>query len=94
LKEELTAVAIGLVQHGDSGSSHLWIAVLMLLDLPHLSFHCTRVTVVTRIARKGYCMAQAKAYVGHASDTVHAIYQRLTPPDVCHLGAVLSNPIA
>ena len=40
------------------------------IGLPHLSFHCTRVTVIT------------KFYVGHASDTVHAIYQRLWPNDV------------
>ncbi len=67
-----------------------WHQFLRRIGLPHLSFHCTRVTVVTRIARRGYSMAQAKAYVGHASDTVHAIYQRLTPPDVRHLGAALA----
>ena len=61
------------------------------LGLRHLSFHATRVTVVTRLARKGFSMAQTKAYVGHASDTVHAIYQRLSPVDVRHLGAALSS---
>jgi integrase len=71
-----------------------WHQFLRRIGFPHLSFHCTRVTVVTRIARNGHSMAQAKAYVGHASDTVHAIYQRLTPADVRHLGAVLSSPTA
>jgi len=71
-----------------------WHQFFRRIGLPHLSFHCTRVTVVTRIARDGYSMAQAKAYVGHASDTVHAIYQRLTPADVRHLGAALSSRAA
>jgi integrase len=69
-----------------------WHQFLRRIGLPHLSFHCTRVTVVTRIARDGHSMAKAKAYVGHASDTVHAIYQRLTPADVRPLGAALSSP--
>lgn len=69
-----------------------WHQFFRRIGLPHLSFHCTRVTVVTRLARQGHAIAQTKAYVGHASDTVHAIYQRLTPADVRHLGAVLSSP--
>lgn len=68
-----------------------WHQFLRRLGLGHLSFHATRVTVVTRLARKGFSMAQTKAYVGHASDTVHAIYQRLSPVDVRHLGAALSS---
>jgi integrase len=68
-----------------------WHQFFLRLGLRHLSFHATRVTVVTRLARKGFPMAQTKAYVGHASDTVHAIYQRLSPVDVRHLGAALSS---
>jgi integrase len=71
-----------------------WHQFLRRIDLRHLSFHCTRVTVVTRLARDGFTMSQAKAYVGHASDTVHAIYQRLAPADVRHLGAALSTRTA
>jgi integrase len=71
-----------------------WHQFFRRLGLPHLSFHCTRVTAITRLARDGYSMAQTKAYVGHASDTVHAIYQRLTAADVRHLGAALSSPTA
>jgi integrase len=69
-----------------------WHQFFRRIGLPHLSFHCTRVTVVTKLARSGAPIYQTKAYVGHASDTVHAIYQRLTSADVGHLGAVLSNP--
>jgi integrase len=71
-----------------------WHQFFRRLGLAHLSFHATRVTVVTRLARAGFSMAQTKAYVGHASDTVHSIYQRLAPTDVRHLGAVLSSQTA
>lgn len=74
--------------------SKAWFRFFRRIGLPHLSFHSTRVSVVTRLARNGYSMAQTKAYVGHASDTVHAIYQRLAPADVRHLGAALSNGTA
>jgi hypothetical protein len=44
-------------------------------------FHCTRVTVVTRLARAGVPVSIAMAYVGHASETIHRIYQKLQPAD-------------
>src|SRR5437868_10637315 len=40
-----------------------WHQFFKRIGLPHLSFHCTRVTVVTRLARKGFTMTQTKAYV-------------------------------
>jgi integrase len=54
-----------------------------------MSFHSTRVTVVTRLARGGHTKAQTMAYVGHASETVHDVYTRLGAADVAHLGASL-----
>lgn len=51
-----------------------------------ISFHSTRVTVVTRLARHGHSKAQTMAYVGHASETVHDVYTRLGAADVAHLG--------
>jgi integrase len=66
---------------------HQWFAKL---TMKHLSFHSTRVTVVTRLARANYSRQLTKAYVGHASDTVHDIYTRLEAADVRHLGAALS----
>jgi site-specific recombinase XerD len=66
-----------------------WFRFFRRLKLAHLCFHSTRVTVVTRLARAHHPIYETKAYVGHASDTVHAIYQRLAPPDVRHLGAAL-----
>jgi integrase len=51
-------------------------------ELSHLSFHCTRVTVITKLARAGVPIQQAMAYVGHASQTVHKIYQKLKAEDL------------
>lgn len=50
--------------------------------MTHLSFHCTRVTVVTRLARAGVPLAQAMAFVGHSSSLVHRLYTRLRPADL------------
>ena len=49
---------------------------------PRLCFHCTRVTVITRLARAGVPISQAMAYVGHADEEIHRIYQRLAAPDL------------
>jgi integrase len=49
---------------------------------PHLTFHSTRVTVITRMARNGVPIQQAMAYVGHADEAVHRIYQRLQADDL------------
>jgi integrase len=47
-----------------------------------ITFHSTRVTVVTELARNDVHESKAQAYVGHASTTVHRIYQRLRPQDL------------
>jgi hypothetical protein len=52
------------------------------IGCPHLCFHCTRVSVVTRLARKGVPISQAMSYVGHASRLIHRIYTRLQPGDL------------
>jgi integrase len=54
-----------------------------------LCFHCTRVTVVTRLCRAGFSESQTMAYVGHSTALVHAIYAKLKAPDVAHLGKAL-----
>lgn len=57
--------------------------------LEHITFHCTRVTVITRLARAGFSEAKTMQYVGHCSDLVHAIYRKLRPDDVRDLVSVL-----
>jgi site-specific recombinase XerC len=49
---------------------------------PRLCFHCTRVTVITRMARAGVPIQQCMRYVGHADATIHRIYQRLQAQDL------------
>lgn len=62
---------------------------LKKIGLSHLCFHCTRVTVVTRLCEAGFSESQTMAYVGHASATVHAIYRKTRPVAVAKLGDVL-----
>ena len=57
-----------------------------------LCFHCTRVTVITRMARAGVPIQQAMAYVGHADSAIHRIYQRLAAPDLSRATAALTFP--
>jgi site-specific recombinase XerD len=45
-------------------------------------FHCTRVTVITRLIRNGVPENQVKKIVHHASTEVNRIYQRLGVEDV------------
>lgn len=49
---------------------------------PGYSFHCTRVTVITKMARAGVPIQQAMAYVHHADSSIHKIYQRLNTQDL------------
>lgn len=66
-------------------ASRSFSRVLRRIGLPH-TFHCTRVTGITRFARAGVPEQQAMAYVNHGGWAVHRIYQRLKPADVrgCH----------
>lgn len=73
-----------------SNGPRYWTFFLDDIGLPDHSFHCTRVTVVTKLARAGVPMAQAMAYVGHASELVHQIYMRLVPGDLSRAVAALS----
>lgn len=59
-----------------------WHFFFRELELPHLCFHCTRVTVITRLARAGVPIQQAMKFVGHASEAVHEIYNRLKAEDL------------
>jgi hypothetical protein len=47
-----------------------------------VSFHCTRVTVITRLIRAGTPENKVKKIVNHASTEIHRIYQRLGVEDV------------
>lgn len=51
-------------------------------ELPNHSHHCLRVTCITRMARAGVPISQAMRFVGHSSETIHRIYQKLQPNDL------------
>lgn len=69
--------------------SKAWHTFFKRLGLGHLSFHSTRVTVVSRLIRANVSPAVVMQYVGHASQTVNEIYRRHRPMDVAHLGQLL-----
>jgi integrase len=68
-----------------------WWSFFRRIGLPHLSFHSTRVSVVTRLARAGVSERIAMRFVGHASTTVHRIYTRLTVSDLDPCVAVIGD---
>ena len=47
-----------------------------------LTFHSTRVTVASRLARSGYPLSKACRLLNHSSTLVHQMYIRLQPADV------------
>jgi hypothetical protein len=74
-------------------SSRNFSRFLRSIGLAH-SFHSTRVTGISRMARAGVPIQQAMAYVHHGDWAVHKIYQRLKPADVqgCHAALVFGPP--
>lgn len=71
-------------------ASKHWRDFFDSVGMNHLSFHCTRVTVVTRLARAGVPISQAMSFVGHSSRLVHRIYTRLQPGDLSACVAALT----
>lgn len=70
-------------------ASKLWNQWFTNHGYPHLSYHCLRVTVITRFALANHTAEKAMQYVGHCSEMVHAIYRKLRPKDVAQLGDCL-----
>lgn len=62
--------------------SKIWWRFFKSIGKPKLCFHCTRVTVVTRLARAKVPIAEAMRFVGHASQTIHRVYQRIGTEDL------------
>ena len=70
-------------------ASPRWWRFFHEVGLPDVCFHCTRVTVVTRLCEAGFSESQTMAYVGHASELVHALYRKMRPSAVAALCAAL-----
>jgi hypothetical protein len=62
-------------------ASRDWSRTLKDLGMP-FTFHSTRVTVITRLARAGVNEQQAIRFIGHCSSEVHAVYTRLKVDDL------------
>jgi site-specific recombinase XerD len=62
-------------------ASRDWSRIFHGLGL-NFSFHSTRVTVITRLARAGVNEQMARRFIGHASSEIHAIYTRLEAGDL------------
>jgi integrase len=71
-----------------------WHRFFRKVGLSHLSFHCTRVTVITRLARAGVPEQQAMRFIGHSTLEVHRIYQKLKPGDLSDCVSVLNGSCA
>lgn len=61
------------------------------IGLGHLSFHCTRVTVATRLRDAGVGREDAMEYLNHASEVIHQIYLRSNPDRLRPLHAALGR---
>lgn len=55
-----------------------WWQFFKRIKLPHLCFHCTRVTFVSRCYDAGIHRDDVMRLVGHATFAAHAVYPRLT----------------
>jgi integrase len=52
------------------------------VGIEHLTFHCLRVSFITRCARAGISMPKMMKLVNHATELIHKIYQRLNVEDL------------
>jgi integrase len=57
--------------------SQIWWRFFQEIDMPHLCFHCTRVTFISRCHEAGIPQSDVMRLVLHASETVHRIYPRV-----------------
>lgn len=71
-------------------AAKLWWELRQENHLGHTTFHATRVTVITEMARQGVPEQQAMAYSAHSSRLVHRIYQKLKPADLAPVVAKLN----
>lgn len=81
-REAGAAMLVDLPKH----AAKLWWQWFRDHGFDDISFHCLRVTVITRLARANVSEAKAMQYVGHCNALVHAIYRKLKAADVSELG--------
>lgn len=62
--------------------SRRWQQFFAKVKMPHLCFHCLRVTYVNRLRRAGVPREVSMRLVNHASELIHKVYQREKAEDV------------
>ena len=62
--------------------SRRWQQFFIKMKMPHLCFHCLRVTYVNRLRRAGVPREAAMRLVNHSSELIHQVYQRERVEDV------------
>ena len=72
--------------------SRQWQHFFKRVKLEHLTFHCLRVTFVTRLARQGVPLSAAMRLTNHSSELIHRVYQRLGVEDVRNYADALFAP--
>ena len=70
----------------------LWTRFFREIGLPHLCFHCTRVTFITRGMTSGVSEGMMMKMVNHGSTEVHRVYQRAGSADIARVRAQISIP--
>jgi integrase len=81
------------LQPGTSTASMVWRKFLKKLGLKEegVTFHCTRVTFISRMERAGVPETVCMRMVGHSSTTIHRIYRRVHPDEFSHYWARLGE---
>ena len=62
--------------------SRRWQQFFIKTGMPHLCFHCLRVSYVNRLRRAGVPREAAMRLVNHSSELIHQVYQREKVEDV------------
>lgn len=79
-----------LIEGPPSGSwPAIWSDFFKRRKLPY-SIHCTRVTVITRLARAGASVVDICNFIGHSQE-VNRIYRKLKPADSLSLLSILAG---
>lgn len=91
LAEAKQKVGAGQLCELPAMAAKVWWQFFREVGMPHLCFHCTKVTVITRLCRAGVPQGIAMSYVNHSKVEVHRVYQRLGLADVGRAVDALSS---
>lgn len=72
--------------------SRRWQQFFIKIKMPHITFHCLRVTYVNRLRRAGVPREAAMRLVNHSSELIHKVYQREKVDDVAQWRDAVTFP--